>query len=131
MARQRKTPVVRDGGARSVGNTARRNREPPRRQVPPSSCLPALALALPPVLPRSRSCYLHCLRSRRACLPIAFVAGAGGASPAPTPRRDSIICPARKCVSRCFFRPDAAQSQGPLARAFRLHFPWVPPRPSL
>src|SRR2546430_4851744 len=57
MAKRRRRPAVRGYGVQSAGYTARRNREPLRRRVPPSSCLPALALAPPLVLPRSPSCH--------------------------------------------------------------------------
>src|ERR1700676_4716990 len=102
--RRRKTPVVRECGPQSAGYIVRRNREPPRRRVPPSSCLPALALAPLLVLPRSPSCH-----------PL-------------TPRRDSIICSARKIVLRYFCRRDAAQFPDRLAPVLRLLLPRSPRR---
>src|SRR5713226_5543197 len=46
----------------------------------------------------------------------------------PKPRRDSIICPARKCASRCVCRRDEAQLPDRLAPALRLLLPQSPRR---
>src|SRR6266478_1419443 len=98
---------------------------PPKSSTttPPSS-----AFILPPC---SCSCarFAICLAALSIMpSPLAFVAlglacpDSVGAPPAcATLRRDSIICPARICVSRCFCRRDAAQLPDRRAPPFRLH----------
>src|SRR5712692_3909039 len=114
-----------------------------RRAISCVYCPPKSSTTTPP---SSAFILTPCSRARSAaCLaalsimpsPLAFVA-AGLAGPysvrAPparvTPRRDSTICPARKCVSQCSYRRGAAQLPDRRASAFRLLLPRFPPVPS-
>src|SRR5207249_2578075 len=78
-----------------------------------------IALGRVSVINRARPARQDNSRRLQHATPLAFL-GAGLVAPARAKsRRDSIICPARRCVSRCVCRRGAAQSLHPLAPASR------------